>query len=358
MAQKNSRPAKAAKPIRSLKKSNNHRIRGLVCGFLGTVFAFAALLGTLTRILPEEIQALPYVPVVVSLVPWFALLAVVALACAAISKKRLALMLALLAVGLQVWWQYPFFYNGTKISRAAIAAVSGSTVNTTDDYAKLMTCNVYKGHADAQEIVDLVRSEHVEVLAMQETTDAFIDELNQAGIGDVLPYSQVSSSDGVYGNGLWSATPLADPSDDDVDSSASFMPGATIGFNNGATQVRFVSVHTTSPTNGYWQQWRRSLDELARMRFDASRRYVFMGDFNATTDHTPLRNMLGGRFIDAARQSANGLMFTWPANINYVPPFAGIDHIILDSGMQAGQTKTVKIDGTDHKALLTTVQFN
>ncbi len=36
-------------------------------------------------------------------------------------------------------------------------------------------------------------------------TDAFVDELNKAGIGDLLPYAQVASSDGVYGNGLWSA---------------------------------------------------------------------------------------------------------------------------------------------------------
>jgi endonuclease/exonuclease/phosphatase family metal-dependent hydrolase len=47
-----------------------------------------------------------------------------------------------------------------------------------------MTCNVFKGRADAQEIVDVVRSERVEVLALQETTDAFVDELNKAGIGD------------------------------------------------------------------------------------------------------------------------------------------------------------------------------
>ena len=128
--------------------------------------------------------------------------------------------------------------------------------------------------ADAREIVDLVRSEHVEVLALQETTDAFVDDLNRAGIASYLPYAQVSSSDGVYGNGLWSASPLDDPSDDDVDSSASFMPGGTVSFNGGATQVRFVSVHTTSPTNDYWQQWKRSLDELAKLRFDTSRRYV------------------------------------------------------------------------------------
>lgn len=296
--------AKAVKPIRTLKKAKSHRVRNVICGFLAGILSIAALLGTVSHILPAEIQAWPYVPIIVSLVPWFAILAVIALICGIVSKRTMSVLLAIAAIALQVWWQYPFFYNETKLPRAAIAAVSGASANTQDDYARLMTCNVFKGRADAQEIVDVVRSERVEVLALQETTDAFVDELNKAGIGDLLPYAQVASSDGVYGNGLWSASPLVDPADDDVDSSASFMPGATVAFNDGRTQIRFVSVHTTSPTDGYWQQWKRSLDELGRLRYDTSRRYVFMGDFNATDDHTPFRNFLGTRFTDAAKQAA------------------------------------------------------
>ena len=237
--------AKAVKPIRTLKKTKSHRVRNIICGFLAGILSIAALLGTVSHILPAEIQAWPYVPIIVSLVPWFAILAVIALICGIVSKRTMSVLLAIAAIALQVWWQYPFFYNETKLPRAAIAAVSGASANTQDDYARLMTCNVFKGRADAQEIVDVVRSERVEVLALQETTDAFVDELNKAGIGDLLPYAQVASSDGVYGNGLWSASPLVDPADDDVDSSASFMPGATVAFNDGQTQIRFVSVHTT-----------------------------------------------------------------------------------------------------------------
>lgn len=358
---KTSKPsaAKAVKPLRTLKKTRTHRVRNAICALIAAVCSIAALLGAATRILPEEIQAWPYMPIVVSLVPWFTLLAVIALICAIISKRVTSIVLAILAIGLQMFWQYPFFVSqSAKLPRAAIAAVSGASINTDDGYARLMTCNVYKGRADAREIVDLVRSEHVEVLALQETTDAFVNDLNKAGIASYLPYSQVASSDGVYGNGLWSASPLGDPSDDDVDSSASFMPGATINFNAGTTPVRFVSVHTTSPTDGYWQQWKRSLDELAKLRFDTSHRYVFMGDFNATYDHTPFRNILGTRFSDAARQAAEGLKFSWSANIDYVPTFAGIDHIVLDSGMTAGQVRTVRIDGSDHRALLAIVRFD
>lgn len=306
--------------------------------------------------LPEDLQALPYIPVIVSATPWFVILAVLALILSVISRRWIAMLMALACIGLQVWWQWPFFSASTKLPAAVDAAMASTRADTGDMIARVMTFNVYKGHADAKAIVDIVRDQRVEVLALQETTNDFIKKLDEAGIHSYLPYSQVSSSDGVYGNGIWSATELGRPVDDEVGSSASFMPGGTVSFNGGATQVRFVSVHTTSPTNDYWQQWKRSLDELAKLRFDTSRRYVFMGDFNATYDHTPFRNILGNRFSDASRQAGEGLKFSWPANVDYVPSFAGIDHIVLDSGMQAGQVRTVKVDGSDHKALLAIVR--
>lgn len=343
------------KPLRTLNKTKMHRIRNFIYAVIAFIFALAALLGTVTHILPEELQALPYMPIVVSLVPWFTLLAVIALVCAIVSKRTVSIVMAVLAIALQAFWQYPFFYQPSKLPRAAVAAASGETVNTDDGYARLMTCNVYKGRADAREIVDLVRSEHVEVLALQETTDAFVDDLNRAGIASYLPYAQVSSSDGVYGNGLWSASPLDDPSDDDVDSSASFMPGGTVTFGGGKAQLRFVSVHTTAPIPGYWSRWKRSLDELASMRSREGSRYVFMGDFNATTDHTPFRNILGNRFSDAARQSGHGFTFTWPSNKLPLPRFAGIDHIVLDKDIIAGQMQVKSVAGSDHAALLATI---
>ena len=206
---------------------------------------------------------------------------------------------------------------------------------------------------DLQAIVELVRDQRVEVLALQETTEDFVKKLNEAGIEHYLPYAQVSSSDGVFGNGLWSATPLADPTDDDVNSSASFMPGGTVDM--GGQQIRFVSVHTTAPVPGYWRQWKRSLDELGLMREHTDTRYIFMGDFNATYDHTPFRDFLGDRFVDAARESGHGFTFSWPTNRAAVPMFAGIDHVVLDQGMKAGQCKVVKVEGSDHAALLATV---
>ena len=84
--------AKAVKPIRTLKKTKSHRVRNIICGFLAGILSIAALLGTVSHILPAEIQAWPYVPIIVSLVPWFAILAVIALICGIVSKRTMSVL--------------------------------------------------------------------------------------------------------------------------------------------------------------------------------------------------------------------------------------------------------------------------
>lgn len=331
--------------------TRNHRILGAFAGLCTLV----AMIGTFARALPEELQALPYVPIVVSATPWFTIVAVAALILALVSARYVTALFAVACIGAQIWWQAPFFLNTAPLPDAASAAVAAVRPDTTDAYARVMTCNVYKGQADPQAIVDLVRDNRIEVLALQETTDGFVRALNDAGLATYLPYAKVSSSDGVFGNGLWSATPLGDPKNTDVDSSASFMPGGTVGFANGRVPVRFISVHTTAPVPGYWHLWRKSLDELAAMSAQTTAATVFMGDFNATVDHTPFRAILGERFHDAAQSAGHGFAFTWPANRPGIPRFAGIDHIVLDRGMTAGQVSVEHVAGSDHAALIATI---
>ena len=319
-ARATSKPRSAKAPARPVSKSAvKPRKRHHLLGFLAAIFALLALAGTAARALPADLQELPFVPIVVSATPWFMLLGLGALLLAIVSRRILAALIAAAAIACNGYWQYPFFYSTDPLPQAAQNAVAVASPNTSDTYARVMTFNVYKGQADPQAIVELVRDRRVEVLALQETTEDFVKKLNEAGIEHYLPYAQVSSSDGVFGNGLWSATPLADPTDDDVNSSASFMPGGTVDM--GGQQIRFVSVHTTAPV----------------------------------PDHTPFRDFLGDRFVDAARESGHGFTFSWPTNRAAVPMFAGIDHVVLDQGMKAGQCKVVKVEGSDHAALLATV---
>lgn len=332
----------------------------MLCTALAVILAAVTAVGTAARLLPIGMSTMPYVPNIVAATPWFALTAALALLFALLGRRRLIIVLMVACLGAQAYWQGPFFSSvvGSNSSNSSTSDASGSSGSSGDATTlRVMTCNVYKGRADAGQIVRLVRDEHIQVLALQETTSAFVDELNKAGIADYLPYAKTASADGKYGNGVWSSTPLADPVKDEVNSSASFMPAGTVSLTNGKT-LRFVSVHTTSPVNRYWNLWKRSIDEIGALDSRSNTTYVFMGDFNATYDHAPFRDMLGSRFTDAARQAGHGFTFSWPSDRPYLPMMFSIDHIVLDKGLSASDLKNVKVDGTDHAALLGTIHVS
>ena len=120
------------------------------------------LLHRATEKLAEQktfLQALPYIPVIVSATPWFVILAVLALILSVISRRWIAMLMALACIGLQVWWQWPFFSASTKLPAAVDAAMASTRADTGDMIARVMTFNVYKGHADAKAIVDIVRDQ-------------------------------------------------------------------------------------------------------------------------------------------------------------------------------------------------------
>lgn len=52
-----------------------------------------------------------------------------------------------------------------------------------------MTLNAKQGTADASKIVETVKTEHVEILALQEVPMDLLSQLSDAGIANYLPYS-------------------------------------------------------------------------------------------------------------------------------------------------------------------------
>lgn len=328
---------------------------------IARVLTVAALVLCGLRAMPGELQQLPYVPVLVALAPWAALLAAIAVICALISRRWFTAILAVLCIAAQVYWQRPF-YEGTDHLDSTIATQAVSDNATTGgSYARVMTCNTFRGAADAEQIVKIAREQHVQVLALQEITKSFVERLDAAGIASVLPHAlTVSIAHGGIGNGLWSAVPMTQTQYAEIDSVASNMPAATLWFDDGRVPIRFVSVHTTSPRPGRWDRWYESIEELREQITQSATgsNYVLMGDFNATYDHAPLRDVIGTRFKDAARASGEGLKFSWPADRSPIPAFSGIDHILVEHNVTVGDVQTVQITGSDHRALLATLDFS
>lgn len=346
---------RACAPVQS--RSRTHRYPD---GLLWVV-TFGVIAVMVLRMMPNGLDGKRYIPLIVAFVPWMAVLSAVTLLISLISRRRLLSVISVLCLVMQLVWHVGFLYPRVSLSSAARTAVTAATVSVDDRYARLMTLNTRNGQADAAQIVQTVREQHVEVLALQELNSSMISRLNEAGIRELLPYSVVasaSSSDNGGVNGLWSAAPMSERTGDLIPIEASSIPAASIDFDG--TVIRFGSVHPFSPRPSNQGLWDRGLGSISQLRED-DHTFVLMGDFNATWDHASFRYLLGGRFVDAGENAGEWFHMTYPANkklfgVIPIPAAVEIDHIVHDRGVVVGDLDTVTIAGSDHKALLGTLE--
>lgn len=349
---------RAAKPARRPARTQRHHHprHPLASALLWIVMLGVCALMAL-RALPAGLANGRIVPEVVSFVPLALIPTIICLAIALLSRRRLLLVVCVLALATNGWWHAGYFAGRAKVSSAAEYAVSTSAT-TDDSYARVMTVNTLNGAASAKQIVEVCRAEHVEVLCLQELTNGMVADLTAAGIDEVLPYHVVSEGASAISNGgrngIWTAAPQDNVSRNLLPIETSSMPAADIVI--GSTTVRIVSVHPNSPVRGAEDLWDKGLSIIGSLS-DYGHAYLIMGDFNSTWDHARFRTLLGTRFADASQASGEGFHMTYPSN-KIVPSLIEIDHIVYarDSGITVSSLKAVEIAGTDHKALIGTLE--
>ncbi|KAB5605539.1 endonuclease [Bifidobacterium jacchi] len=308
------------------------------------------------RVAPNVDQDGRLLPEIIAFVPVLGIVSVVVLLFALLWRRKLLTAVSLACVVIQVMWHIGFFMPTVHISDSARQTVAAAA-KTDDKAARLMTLNTKEGNASASDIVRTVRDEHVEVLALQEVSDELLGELRSAGLYDVLPYSIVSApsaNDNGGLNGVWTMAPMSNASQSLLPVETSQMPAGTISI--GGKLVRFVSAHPNSPTRGLQSLWSEGLNTIGDLK-NYQWTYVVMGDFNSTWDHPRFRALLGDRFVDAGEQAGQGFHFTYPSG-SRIPPLIEIDHIIHDKGVTVADLATVEISGSDHRALLATLEVS
>ena len=78
------------------------------------------------------------------------------------------------------------------------------------------------------------------------------------------------------------------------------------------------------------------------------------GDYNSTPDMRQFRDLLTNGYNDAVGQTGAGFAPTYPSDTWY-PPVITIDHV-LTRNAEASSIKTIEMPGSDHRALLATIQ--
>ena len=252
----------------------------------------------------------------------------------------MAVVAAVLAVAL-VAPQVPWYL------RAAPAA-NGTTV-------RAMTVNLLYGQADPQSVL-AVAAENADVLMVQELTPEAVRGLTAAGIDREFPHKAVDARPAAAGSGIYSRYPLTDV--ENVPGYRLAMVTARFRPEGADSDLTVGSIHFAAPWPKPISGWHDDLERFPATLTDLADRagdapILIGGDFNSTIDMRPYRELLTNGYRDASEQAGAGRELTYPSN-DRIPPFMGIDHF-LTRNATAVAAHTVQIEGTDHRALLTTV---
>jgi len=210
----------------------------------------------------------------------------------------------------------------------------------------VLAANVYRGKADPEALIALVRRLHPDVLSVEELTTPFAEELQAAGIERLLPESLAKTQTGAAGAGIYARVPLVPLPDRTMFGFR--MPRAEVTLADGR-RVRIVSAHPFPPqTRSATPEWEESLASLPSAGHGAP--WILAGDFNGTFDQKPFRDLVARGYRDAGEAAGEGLRPTFPRAFHAIPPIT-IDHVLADRRLGVVSYAVEELPGSDHRAV-------
>lgn len=209
----------------------------------------------------------------------------------------------------------------------------------------VLSANIHHGTGEAEALVELVERYRPDLLAIQELTPSFARELRRAGLGRRLPNAILETRRNVSGAGLYSRLPMRK-----IAGSQPFafrQPRAVLWLPDGR-RLRVVDVHPYPPQRNAVDEWSEALESLPSAGSGAP--WLLVGDFNATLDHSQLRDLLDRGYRDAGEVAGEGLEPTWPAG-DWASRLPGvtIDHVLADSRFGVVDYEVEELPGSDHR---------
>ncbi|MDF2554539.1 MAG: hypothetical protein K0R60_434 [Microbacterium sp.] len=285
----------------------------------------------------------------------FAVLLVVALLLATIRPiRRFALTLGVLALA-------------AVVANAAIMVTRGTGTQTLPDKTaesiRVMTWNTAGSATSPETIAQTAVAMGADIVSLPETT---IETGGQVAVAMRDLGQPMWAHHTEYGTDGWAAdstTLLISPdlgeysviaSSQDGTSNTSTVPSAVAMPTDGEGPT-VVAAHAVAPRRDAMADWRHDLQWLADQC--AGDNVIMAGDFNATIDHMARLGVEGGtlgRCHDAAAQTGNGAVGTWPTDL---PALGGapIDHVLATPDwVPTGSVVLTALDdaGGDHRPLV------
>jgi endonuclease/exonuclease/phosphatase family metal-dependent hydrolase len=210
----------------------------------------------------------------------------------------------------------------------------------------VLAANVHEGGADPAGFMRLVDELHPHIVTIEEYTPRFGRELAAAGVGSRLGYRVLDPAPRARGTAICSRFPLRR------------LPTADFFFRMaraettlpGGRRLRIVAVHPIPPRHSAWtDEWEEVVSTLPSGGEGTP--WLLAGDFNATLDQDPFRELVGRGYRDAGEVAGKGLDATFPADGSLLSPPITIDHILADERLGIVEYEVEPLPDSDHHAI-------
>ncbi|WP_422757031.1 endonuclease/exonuclease/phosphatase family protein [Paenarthrobacter sp. C1] len=329
--------------------SKAHRRPSLAWTVFALLFAVPTAGISLFRAIPAE-WPLPVVQLL-SFTPWLVIPAAVALLFAVVGRRIWVIITTTALLAVQLFWLFPLDAGKPMELPAGTVTVP----------VKVMSLNTEYGEADAPTIVQLVRENGIQILALQEHTQGLEDRLRAEGLEAILQHRVSEPSDDASGGAVYSVFPL-EP--DGLLPDTPFRMAVTrVLVSDQASGARsalnLTNVHALPPVDERIEQWRSDLGKIGRQASTPGN-HLLMGDFNSSYDHPEFRAMLdsgrdGAKLVDVGTAAAGRLSPTWPMEGPQLPGTV-LDHVVTSPRIGSSGYLVRKVPGSDHAAVLATLE--
>lgn len=273
---------------------------------------------------------------VVGLTPFIGLAYLLPILLGALGRSKLIAALGVAGLLVHVVWAAPLF-------------VPNQAQGAGDRKLTVLSANLEYGNGDPATIVRLVREHDVDVVTLVELTEDAMPGIQAAGLDRLLPYRYaVPGPPTPAGSGIWSRYPLS--GGHKLEPARFHNLQATL--DTGDQRLTVVAAHPFPPVgpDGH-QLWTRDFGTLRSALVDVDGPAIVAGDFNATQDHLPLRQLEDLGYVDATDRAGAGLVLTWPAG-SRIPTVLALDHVLLKGEIGVERFERLRVPNTDHYAVL------
>jgi endonuclease/exonuclease/phosphatase (EEP) superfamily protein YafD len=211
---------------------------------------------------------------------------------------------------------------------------------------RVLAANLYKGTADPAGVMKLVDELHPDVITFEEYTPRFARRIAAAGLDAKLPFHIADAGLQARGTAIYSRYPLRRLPTPEYRSA---MARAEAKLPGGG-RLRIVAIHPFPPDVARaTPEWEEVLAQLPSAGNGIP--WLLSGDFNATFDQAPFRDLVGRGYRDAGKAAGKGLDGTYPGDGSLMPPPITIDHILADERLGVVEYEVEPLPGSDHHAI-------